>query len=78
MRYGTTRELGIGIEAVLPDGSIIEALTRLLKDNAGYDLKDLLIGAEGTLGVITAAVFKLSPKPLVRTTGFLALASHIG
>lgn len=75
VRYGTTRELCIGIEAVLPDGSVIEALTGLRKDNTGYDLKDLLIGAEGTLGVITAAVFKLSPMPKVRTTGFLSLAS---
>lgn len=75
VRYGTTRELCIGIEAVLPDGSIIDALTALRKDNTGYDLKDLLIGAEGTLGIITAAVFKLSAMPLVRTTGFLSLAA---
>ena len=75
VRYGTTRELCIGIEAVLPDGSIIDALTGLRKDNTGYDLKDLLIGAEGTLGIITAAVFKLSAMPLVRTTGFLSLTS---
>ncbi len=75
VRYGTTRELCIGIEAVLPDGSIIDALTGLRKDNTGYDLKDLLIGAEGTLGIITAAVFKLSAMPLTRTTGFLSLAT---
>jgi FAD/FMN-containing dehydrogenase len=75
VRYGTTRELCIGIEAVLPDGSVIEALTGLRKDNTGYDLKDLLIGAEGTLGIITAAVFKLSPKPRVRSTAFLSLGS---
>jgi FAD/FMN-containing dehydrogenase len=75
VRYGTTRELCIGIEAVLPDGSIINALTGLRKDNTGYDLKDLLIGAEGTLGIITAAVFKLSPMLVTRTTGFLSLAS---
>ena len=75
VRYGTTRELCIGIEAVLPDGSVIDALTGLRKDNTGYDLKNLLIGAEGTLGIITAAVFKLSPMPVVRTTGFLSLAS---
>jgi FAD/FMN-containing dehydrogenase len=75
VKYGTTRELCIGIEAVLPDGSIIDGLTGLRKDNTGYDLKDLLIGAEGTLGIITAAVFKLSPQPKVRTTGFLALSS---
>jgi FAD/FMN-containing dehydrogenase len=75
VKYGTTRELCIGIEAVLPDGSVINALTGLRKDNTGYDLKDLLIGAEGTLGIITAAVFKLHPMPLTRTTGFLSLAS---
>ncbi len=75
VKYGTTRELCIGIEAVLPDGSVINALTGLRKDNTGYDLKDLLIGAEGTLGIITAAVFKLSALPLTRTTGFLSLAS---
>lgn len=75
VKYGTTRELCIGIEAVLPDGSIIDGLTGLRKDNTGYDLKDLLIGAEGTLGIITAAVFKLSALPRVRTTGFLSLAS---
>jgi FAD/FMN-containing dehydrogenase len=75
VKYGTTRELCIGIEAVLPDGSILNGLTGLRKDNTGYDLKDLLIGAEGTLGIITAAVFKLSPLPRVRTTGFMSLAS---
>lgn len=75
VRYGTTRELCIGIEAVLPDGSVINALTGLRKDNTGYDLRDLLIGAEGTLGIITAAVFKLSPMPVARTTGFLSLAT---
>ncbi len=75
VRYGTTRELCVGIEAVLPDGSVINALTGLRKDNTGYDLKDLLIGAEGTLGIITAAVFKLSPEPMVRATAFLSLSS---
>lgn len=74
VKYGTTRELCIGIEAVMPDGSIVNALTGLRKDNTGYDLRDLLIGAEGTLGIITAAVFKLSPKPRVRVAAFLALA----
>ncbi|QKV17285.1 FAD-binding oxidoreductase [Oricola thermophila] len=75
VRYGTARELCIGIEAVLPDGSVINALTGLRKDNTGYDLRDILIGAEGTLGVITAAVFKLSPQPLVRATAFLSVSS---
>lgn len=75
VRYGNTRELCIGIEAVMPDGSIINALTGLRKDNTGYDLKDLLIGAEGTLGIITAAVFKLFREPSTRATAFLSVAS---
>lgn len=75
VRYGNTRELCIGIEAVLADGSIINALTGLRKDNTGFDLKNLLIGAEGTLGIITAAVLKLSPAPRTRATAFLSLAS---
>lgn len=75
VRYGNTRELCLGLEAVLPDGSIINALSGLRKDNTGYDLKDLLIGAEGTLGVITAAVFKLFPEPVTRVTAFLSTAS---
>lgn len=73
VRYGNTRELCLGIEAVMPDGSVINALTGLRKDNTGYDLKDLLIGAEGTLGIITAAVFKLFPAPKVRSTAFLSV-----
>ena len=73
VRYGNTRELCVGIEAVMPDGAVINALTGLRKDNTGYDLKDLLIGAEGTLGVITAAVFKLFPAPAVRSTAFLSV-----
>jgi len=75
VRYGTTRELCLGIEAVMPDGSVINALTGLRKDNTGYDLKDLLIGSEGTLGIITAAVFKLFPEPAARATAFLSAAS---
>lgn len=55
LRYGNARELCLGIEAVLPDGRVMNALSRLRKDNTGYDLRDLLIGSEGTLGVITAA-----------------------
>ncbi|WP_121063036.1 FAD-binding oxidoreductase [Chachezhania antarctica] len=63
LRYGTARELCLGLEAVLPDGRIWHGLKRLRKDNTGYDLRDLLCGAEGTLGVITAAALKLSPIP---------------
>ncbi|WP_439141590.1 FAD-binding oxidoreductase [Planktotalea sp.] len=73
VRYGNTRELCLGIEAVMPDGSIINSLTGLRKDNTGYDLKDLLIGAEGTLGIITAAVLKLFRAPSARSTAFLSV-----
>jgi FAD/FMN-containing dehydrogenase len=73
LRYGTTRELALGIEAVLPDGSLLRGLKRLRKDNTGYDLRGLLIGAEGTLGIITAGAFKLFPRPASRAVAFLGL-----
>jgi D-lactate dehydrogenase (cytochrome) len=63
LHYGNTRELVLGLEVVLPDGRIWDGLRGLRKDNTGYDLKQLFIGAEGTLGIITAAVLKLFPKP---------------
>ncbi|HYW03517.1 MAG TPA: FAD-binding oxidoreductase [Gammaproteobacteria bacterium] len=63
LRYGNTRDLALGLEVVLPDGRVWDGLTGLRKDNSGYDLKDLFIGAEGSLGVITAAVLKLYPLP---------------
>ncbi|MCX7888782.1 MAG: FAD-binding oxidoreductase [Rhodobacteraceae bacterium] len=63
LRYGNARDLVLGIEAVLPDGAVMHGLTRLRKDNTGYDLRHLLIGAEGTLGVITAAALRLHPVP---------------
>jgi len=63
LRYGNARDLCLGLEAVLPDGRIWHGLTRLRKDNTGYDLRNLLIGAEGTLGIITAAALKLAPIP---------------
>ncbi|OED47128.1 hydroxyacid dehydrogenase [Rhodobacteraceae bacterium (ex Bugula neritina AB1)] len=63
LRYGNARDLCLGLEAVLPSGEIWRGLSRLRKDNTGYDLRNLLIGAEGTLGVITAAALKLSPVP---------------
>jgi len=63
IRYGMTREMVLGLEAVLADGTIISSLNRLLKNNAGYDLKQLFIGTEGTLGVVTRAVLRLRPKP---------------
>ncbi|MCU0910720.1 MAG: FAD-binding oxidoreductase [Rhodobacteraceae bacterium] len=63
LRYGNARDLCLGLEAVLPDGSIWHGLKRLRKDNTGYDLRNLLVGAEGTLGIITAAVLRLHPFP---------------
>ena len=63
LRWGNARELCLGVEAVLADGSVIHGLSRLRKDNTGYDLRDLLIGAEGTLGIITAASLRLAPVP---------------
>lgn len=75
LRYGNTRDLCLGLEAVMADGSIWHGLTRLRKDNTGYDLKDLLIGSEGTLGVITAAALKLSPVPAATGTALFAITS---
>ena len=75
LRYGMTRSAVLGLEVVLPDGTIARGLRSLRKDNAGYDWKQLFIGAEGTLGVVTAAVLKLSPKPSQETTAFVALDS---
>src|SRR5215813_4202392 len=73
LRYGNTRELTLGLEVVLPDGQIWDGLRGLRKDNTGYDLKQLFIGAEGTLGVITAATVKLFPKPREVEVAFLGL-----
>ncbi len=73
LRYGVTRELALGLEVVLADGRVLDGLTSLRKDNTGYDLRDLFIGAEGTLGVITAASLKLYPRPRTIETAFLAL-----
>lgn len=75
LAYGNTRELCMGLEVVLPTGEIWHGLRRLKKDNTGYDLRDLFIGAEGTLGIITAAVLKLYPKPKGREVMFVGLNS---
>ena len=75
LRYGTMRALVLGLEAVLPNGAIWNGLKRLRKDNTGYDLKQLLIGAEGTLGVVTAASLKLFPIPASHAVAFVGLAS---
>jgi FAD/FMN-containing dehydrogenase len=75
LRYGCARELTLGIEAVLADGSVISQLSPLRKDNTGYDLKDLLIGSEGTLGVITAACLRLFPLPRASATAWIGIPS---
>ncbi len=73
--YGNTRELVMGLEVVLPDGSIINNLKTLIKDNTGYSIKDLFVGSEGTLGVITAATLKVFPKPKNIYTALLSVNS---
>ncbi|MEM6413628.1 MAG: FAD-binding oxidoreductase [Pseudomonadota bacterium] len=73
LRYGNTRDLVLGIEAVLPNGEIWNGLSTLRKDNTGYDLKQLFIGAEGTLGIVTAATLKLFPQPQEKVTFFAGL-----
>jgi FAD/FMN-containing dehydrogenase len=74
LRYGNMRELVLGLECVLPNGDVWHGLRGLRKDNTGYDLKQLFIGSEGTLGIITAAVLKLYPQPKARATALVALA----
>lgn len=73
LRYGNARQLALGLEVVLPDGRVWNGLRALRKDNTGYDLKHLFIGAEGTLGVITAAVLQLYPQPRASATAWAAL-----
>lgn len=75
LRHGTMRALVAGLEAVLPDGRVLHQLTGLAKDNTGYDIKQLLIGAEGTLGIVTAAVLRLVPAPAHRAVGWAGVAS---
>ncbi len=73
LRYGMTRELVLGLEVVLPDGQLLSTLQGLRKDNTGYDIKSVFLGAEGTLGVITAATLKLFPAPRAIATAFVAV-----
>ena len=73
LAFGNTRQLVLGLEVVLADGRIVPGLKALKKDNTGYDLRDLFVGSEGTLGIITAVVLKLSPKPAEKSTAFIAL-----
>ena len=75
LAYGVARDLVLGLEVVLADGRVWRGLNKLKKDNTGYDLKNLFVGAEGTLGVITAAVLKLFPRPRSRETAWIGLAS---
>jgi FAD/FMN-containing dehydrogenase len=75
LRFGNARELCLGLEVATPDGGLWDGLRGLRKDNTGYDLRGLYIGAEGTLGIITAAVLKLYPVPAVRIAAFAALPS---
>ncbi|MEL7466357.1 MAG: FAD-binding oxidoreductase [Pseudomonadota bacterium] len=75
LRYGNARDLCLGIEAVMPDGSIFNGLKRLRKDNMGYDIRHLMVGSEGTLGIITAAALKLFPRPTEYATGWIEVPS---
>jgi len=73
LHYGNTRDLVLGVEAVLADGRVLDMLRTLRKDNTGYDLKQLFIGAEGTLGIVTAVALKLFPQPAERVTALIAV-----
>ena len=75
LRYGNTRELCLGLEVVTPQGEVLDMLSGLRKDNTGYDLRDLYIGSEGTLGVITAATLRLYPQPRAQLTAWAAVPS---
>jgi FAD/FMN-containing dehydrogenase len=73
LRYGNTRDLVLGLEAVLADGRVVDLMSSLHKDNSGLNLRQLLIGSEGTLGIITKAVLKLAPKPITYATAMVAV-----
>lgn len=75
-KYGMTRNLVLGLEAVLPNGKVISSMKKIIKDNSGYDLKQLFIGSEGTLGVITKAVLRLVEKPKSRVSAFVGLNTY--
>ena len=75
-RYGMTRQMVLGLEAVLPDGTIISSMKKMIKDNSGYDLKQLFIGAEGTLGIITRVIFRLQEKPQSRVSAFVGIENY--
>src|SRR5215510_1330070 len=75
LAYGVAREMALGVEVVLADGRVLNLLSKLKKDNTGYDLRNLFIGAEGTLGIITAATLRLFPKPRAVETAYVGLKS---
>ncbi len=75
IRYGMMRDMVLGLEAVLADGTVVSSMNHLIKNNAGYDLKQLFLGSEGTLGVVTRAVLRLRPKPMSQDTAFVAVDS---
>ncbi|NJK53257.1 MAG: FAD-binding protein [Leptolyngbyaceae cyanobacterium SU_3_3] len=77
LRYGMARDLVLGVEAVLADGTVIDALRKVIKNNSGYDVRQLFIGAEGTLGIVTAAVMKLVPVPLAHATAMATLPTIV-
>ena len=76
IRWGMTRSNVLGVEAVLADGTIVSAMNRLVKNNTGYDLKHLLIGSEGTIGIVTRAILRLVPAPTSQCVAFIAVADH--
>ena len=78
LAYGVAREMALGLEVVLADGRVLNVLSKLKKDNTGYNLHNLFIGAEGTLGIITAATLKLFPKPRAIETAYVGLKSPAG
>lgn len=75
LRYGNTRALCLGLEVVLPDGQVLDLMSELYKDNSGFDIRQLIIGAEGTLGIITRAVLRTFPKPMSYSTAIIAVKS---
>lgn len=78
LRYGMARDLVLGVEAVLADGTVIDALRKVIKNNSGYDVRQLFIGAEGTLGIVTGVVLRLFPKPKSACTGICAVDDYAG
>ena len=75
-RYGMTRQMVLGVEAVLPNGTIISSLKKIIKDNSGYDLKQLFIGSEGTLGIITKVILRLSEAPTSRSSAIVGIENY--